>query len=123
MDEKAERVQGVHHLFCGSEKAVPIPHMERVYLSCILKTGERSHLGPERGGILETGQDNTHLLGACCVQGDCTRGWGDKPAQGWAGPGLPTPSASRLPASSRSAPSWPPASPSLISGFSPSQLP
>lgn len=58
MDEKAERVQGVHHLFCGSEKAVPIPHMERVYLSCILKTGERSHLGPERGGILETGQQS-----------------------------------------------------------------
>ena len=38
MDEKGERVHG--ELFCGSEKAVPIPRMEWVYLSCVLKTSE-----------------------------------------------------------------------------------
>ena len=38
MDEKGKRVHG--ELSCGSEKAVPIPRVEGVYLSCILKTRE-----------------------------------------------------------------------------------
>lgn len=45
-------------------------------------TWERRHIGDGAAEWLTA--RTTHLLGACCVQGDCTRGWGDKRAQGGA---------------------------------------
>ena len=55
-----------------------------------------------RGSRVTHSQDSTHLSGACCVQGDCTRGWGDEPAQGrpggnWAARAISIPAASLLP--------------------------